>query len=235
LSLGRGMHQARPRRRQTYDHRIKQAIAFTGNPRLHGSIPIPMSTRHTWATGRVGAVVSCAEADAKAYELLDQLGRLKQRSRQQAAVIALLVRLLRVRGGRLGRDRLPDGPDKAAVLRAVSSASKVLALTVALRIVGLSSSRYHAWLRKEQGCGLDDESSCPRLFPTRLTREELSAMRDLVESPDYKHIAIQNLALLGQRLGKVFATASTRVTRPSARTVGSVHAKDFIPTSHDRD
>ncbi len=34
-------------------------------------------------------------------------------------------------------------------------------------------------------------------------------MRDFVESPDYRHIAIQNLALLTQRLGKVFASAST--------------------------
>ena len=34
-------------------------------------------------------------------------------------------------------------------------------------------------------------------------------MRDFVESPDYRHIAIQNVALLAQRLGKVFASAST--------------------------
>ena len=95
------------------------------------------------------------------------------------------------------------------VLRAVSSASRVLALAVVLRIVGLSTSRYHVWRRKADGCGLDDESSCPRLFPTRLTRDEISTMRDFVESKDYRHIAIQNLAIVAQRAGKLFASAST--------------------------
>jgi len=231
----RVMQRAHRRRHQTYDHRIRQAIAVTGNPHLHRNIPIPISTRRTWATGQVGAVVSCAEVDLKAYELLDELDRIKRHVKQQAAIIGLLVRLLKIRGGKLDADRLPDGTDKSAVLRAVASASRVLALAVVLRILGLSSSRYHAWMRKEQGCGLDDEPCCPRLFPTMLTREERSSMRDFVESPDYRHIAIQNLALLAQRLGKVFASASTRVTRPSVRTAGSALAKDFIPTSHGRD
>ncbi len=34
-------------------------------------------------------------------------------------------------------------------------------------------------------------------------------MRDFVEAKDYRHIAIQNLALLAQRAGKLFASAST--------------------------
>ena len=34
-------------------------------------------------------------------------------------------------------------------------------------------------------------------------------MRDFVESESYRHIAVQNLALYAQRLGKLFASAST--------------------------
>jgi putative transposase len=203
------MERCHRRAHQTYDHRIREAIAFTGNPRLHGNLSIPISTRRTWASGRVEPVVSCAEAETTTYELLDQLDRLKRRVKKQAAVIGLLVRLLKIRGGKLDTGRLPDASNKAAVLRAVASASRVLALSAVLRIIGLSSSRYHAWKRKKEGCGLEDESSCPRLFPTRLTRDEVSTMRDFVESKDYRHIAIQNLALLAQRLGKVFASAST--------------------------
>jgi len=199
----------RRRAHRTYDHRIREAIGFTGNPHLFDNIPIPVSTRRTWASGRVEPVVSSAEADLRVYELLDQLDRLRRRIKQQAGIIGLLVRLLAIHGGKLDGDRLPDGTDKSAVLRAVASASRVLALSVVLRIVGLSSSRYHGWQRKEQGCGLDDESSCPRLFPARMTREEMSSMRDFVESPGYRHIAIQNLTLLAQRLGKVFVSAST--------------------------
>ncbi len=79
----------------------------------------------------------------------------------------------------------------------------------ALQIVGISSARYHAWRRKEEGCGLDDQPSCPKFFPSQLTRDEVSTMRDFVESETHRHIAVQNLALYAQRLGKLFASAST--------------------------
>ena len=93
------MARAYRRQHQTYDHRIREAIASTGNPHLYRNIPIPISTRRTWSSGRIEPVVTSDEADLKAYELLDQLERLKHRSRQQAAVIGLLTRLLNIRGG----------------------------------------------------------------------------------------------------------------------------------------
>ena len=138
------MARAHRREHRTYDHRIREAIGFTGNPHLYRNIPIPISTRRTWASSRVEPVVTSDEADLKAYELLEELDRLRRRAKQQAAIVGLLVRLLKVRGGKLDADRLPDGAHKSTVLRAVASASRVLALSVVLRIVGLSSSRYHA-------------------------------------------------------------------------------------------
>ena len=134
------MARAYRRQHQTYDHRIREAIASTGNPHLYRNIPIPISTRRTWSSGRIEPVVTADEADLKAYELLDQLERLKHRSRQQAAVIGLLTRLLKIRGGKLDSDRLPDGTSKSVVLRAVASASHMLGLSAVLCIVGLSSS-----------------------------------------------------------------------------------------------
>ncbi len=50
------------------------------------------------------------------------------------------------------------------------------------QIVGISSARYHAWRRKEEGCGLDDQPSCPKFFPRQLTREEVSTMRDFAKA-----------------------------------------------------
>ncbi len=116
---------------------------------------------------------------------------------------------MNLRGGKLDGDRVPDGASKSAVLRAVASAAGLLSLSTALKIVGISSARYHAWRRREEGCGLDDQPSCPKSFPSQLTRDEVSTMRDCVESETYRHIAVQNLALYAQRLGKVFASAST--------------------------
>ena len=51
-----------------------------------------------------------------------------------------------------------------------------------IAIVGLSASRLRAWRNAEQGCLLDDQSSCPKSSPTRLTAGEVSAVREMVTS-----------------------------------------------------
>ncbi len=154
-------------------------------------------------------MVASVDVRLSVYELLEQVDSLRQRAKVQAAIIGLLVRVLRLRGGKFDADRVPDGVTKSAVLRAITSASGVVSLGTALRIVGVSTARYHAWRRKEEGCGLDDQPSCPKSFHGQLTRDEVSTMRDFVESETYRHVAVQNLALYAQRLGKLFASAST--------------------------
>ena len=69
-------------------------------------------------------------------------------------------------------------------------------------------NRYHHWNRAQQ-CPLDDSPSCPRLSPQQLTAAEVEAMRDLATSPEYRHVPTGTLAILAQRLGKVFASANT--------------------------
>ena len=95
------------------------------------------------------------------------------------------------------------------MLRALASATGLLSLSTVLKIVGVSTARYHAWRRKEDGFRLDDQPSCPKSTPSQLTRDEVSTMRDFVECEGYRHIAVQNLALYAQRLGELFASAST--------------------------
>ena len=114
--------------RRSYDHRLSDAIAVTGNADLFRDVSIPASTRRTWARGEVRPVVAAFDVELEVYELLEQV---------------------------------------------------------------------------------DDQPSCPKSFPSQLTRDEVSAMRDFVESESYRHIAVQNLALYAQRLGKLFASAST--------------------------
>ncbi len=73
----------------------------------------------------------------------------------------------------------------------------------------MSSARYHSWKRSEEPCELDDRSSCPKTSPHRLTSEEVRTIRTLVTSPDHRHVPTGILAVLAQRIGKVFASAST--------------------------
>jgi putative transposase len=87
--------------------------------------------------------------------------------------------------------------------------SETVSLAVALKVLGLSPSRYHAWRRLDQVCALDDRPSCPRTVPTQLTAREISRIHEMVTSEDYRHMPIGALALYAQRIGKVFAAPVT--------------------------
>ncbi len=101
-----------------------------------------------------------------------------------------------------------SGTDKATILRAVQRARSVLTLRSALRVIGLSASRYTAW-RQADECELDDTVASPQKHPTRLTPEEVRLMRDMATAPEYRHVATSTLAMLAQRLGTVFAAPAT--------------------------
>jgi hypothetical protein len=82
-------------------------------------------------------------------------------------------------------------------------------LRALLRLLHLSPSRFHAWRRRHTGCAHDDQSSCPRTSPHQRTPAEIRAIEDLVTSPEYRHVPTGTLAVLAQRLGTVWASAST--------------------------
>ena len=104
--------------------------------------------------------------------------------------------------------RIPEGTAKLMLLRAIERSCSVLPLRVTLRVVRLFHSRYHAW-KQEAECGLDDLPSCPRLSSQQLTSAEVSTIKEMVTSEEYRHVPTGTLALLAQRLGKVFASSST--------------------------
>jgi hypothetical protein len=91
----------------------------------------------------------------------------------------------------------------------VDRAREHLPLRALLRFLCVSPSRFHAWRRRQRACGLDDQSCCPRVSPSRLTPSEVRAIKDLVTSPEYRHVPTGTLAVLAQRLGKVWASPST--------------------------
>src|SRR5262245_52062497 len=68
--------------------------------------------------------------------------------------------------------------------------------------------RFHAWRRLQHACALDDQSSCPRTSPHRLTPAEIQAIKDMVTAVEYRHVPTGTLAVLAQRLGKVWASPS---------------------------
>jgi hypothetical protein len=158
---------------------------------LFRELGVPRSTAVSWIRRGQRPVVS-AQVLA-----LDQL-------ELQTEVLALgrRIKLLLAK-------HLPDGASKRSILDAVAHATKAIPLAVALRVLRLSSARYHDWSKRPPACSLDERSSCPHSSPTQVTAKEASDMRDMVVSQDYRHMSILSLALGAQRTGKIFLSPST--------------------------
>ena len=201
------MPQRLPSRR-SYDHRIREIVCQTGNPRIFQHLRIPRSTTASWLSRGPRRVVSL-DWHHDIASVLDENEKLKRRAQRQTAIIRLLVVLLKLSGFRLDEQRLPDGTAKAKVLRAVDRSKDALSLKSALRLVRLSPARYQAWKRAEKQCELDDRSSCPRSHPKQLTPAEVSTIKQMVIATEYRHMPLRTLSLYAQRIGMVFASATT--------------------------
>jgi hypothetical protein len=113
------------RTRRTYDHRIREMICETGDPRLFPELKIPRSTIRSWLHRGIPDVVTCDLLSAEKAELLAELQELRHRVAVLGAIVGLLVAILRVSERRLGHERLPEGNGKA-LLRAIERASRVV-------------------------------------------------------------------------------------------------------------
>jgi hypothetical protein len=135
--------------------------------------------------------------------------RLRRRLRIVTTIVGLLVLLIRIAGCSLDHQRNLGRDARARIIKAIERARGVLSLRIILRIMKLSSSRFHAWNSDEKSCRPAEGSRCPRRRPNQLTPREVGIIGDMVTSPDYRHVPTSRLALLAQRIGKVFASPST--------------------------
>lgn len=198
-----------PRTRRIYDHRLRELVRRSSDVTIATGVGVPRSTAAGWLRRPHPLVVTADPLSIRETQLQAEVVRLRRRVRCLRAVIRLLIALVQALGVELDMRRLPDGVAKFAQLRAIDRACTSLRLRHVLRIVGLSASRYHAWRRSELRCELEDHPSCPSSSPHRLTRHEIQGTRKMVESPDFRHVPTGRLAVLAQRLRRVFASVST--------------------------
>ena len=208
------MHLAMPdtpmvtsRARRAYDHRLRDQVVRTGTRCLPKHIAIPRSTVSTWRRRGHRQVVTIEPIEPDHQQLVDSLRKVDQQMRVLAAVVRLLLALLRASAFRLAGKRLPEGAAKAGILRAITSATPFLPLSMILRIAHLEAGRYLAWNRASTlACGLGDRSSCPRTSPSQLTPSEMADIKDMVLAPENRNMALRTLALYAQRIGRVFVS-----------------------------
>ena len=198
-----------PRSQRTYDHRLRDLVRRTRDVTLATSLGVPRSTAAGWLRQPSRTTVTIDLLSKNAQDLQAEVVRLRRRVQKLRAVVRLLVTLLRTFEVDLARRRLPDGEAKSGLLRAIERAQQVLRLRTVLRILGLSAARFHGWKRAETACDLENHSSCPRLSPHRLMVNEIETIREMVTSPQYRHVPTGTLAILAQRLGRVFASPTT--------------------------
>ena len=196
------------RTRRRYDHRFREVVRQTGDVELAVRQGVPRSTARDWSRLDSPEVVTLDIASMSECELRKEVVELRERHARLLAILRLLVVLGKVLECALRRRRVPDGEKKRLILRAVDRSRDVLSLRSALLVLGLSKTRYHDWKREEE-CELDDVSSCPKSHPQQLTAEERHVVKEMVTSDEYRHVPTGTLALLAQRLGEVFASAST--------------------------
>ena len=151
---------------QRYDHRLRDLVRSSGNINLATQLGVPRSTAHSWLTSSQVEIVSVDVFDMDTPSLQKEVLALRRRRKWIVALFRLVVVSMKVSGFSLDNARLPDGLRKTRLLRTIESSLSVLPLQVALRLLRLSPSRYHAWKNGDE-CGLVDVSSCPRTSPSR--------------------------------------------------------------------
>jgi transposase InsO family protein len=196
-------------RRRSYDHRLRLAIATTGDPTLFPRVEIPASTRRSWTTRPAPNVVALHREDQELVELQVALARAEASNARLRAVIRLLLALTTVLGGCLGNRRVHEAADKARLLAAVRRAEPVLGRAASLRVLDLTPARLREWKRRQLACELEDVPSCPKQTPQQLTFSERRTIRDYVESFKLRHLSVASLALLAGRRGDAFASVNS--------------------------
>ena len=191
-----------------YDHRLRRLIQNTGDLELAVRYGVPRSTARGWLKQARTDVVSIDVLDMDAEALQREVIFLRRRVTRLLALLHLVVVAVKVAKFSFDRVRIPEGARKQRLLRAIERTRTHLPLRGVLKLIGMSSTRYHAWLGKQE-CGLDDQPCCPRSTPQQLTREEYLVIRDMVTADEYRHVPTGTLARLAQRIGKVFASPTT--------------------------
>ncbi len=198
-----------PKRVQrVYDHRLRQFICTTGDTAHALRIGVPRSTANGWLEPRVQPVISLSQFGLHVEALETEVARLRVQVAKLRQLLRLLFLVLKISGFSFRNCRIPSSTDKSKLISRIHHAAKVIPLGSVLKVIGLSSSRFHAW-NSIKSCELYDKSSCPRSFPSQMTRAEVDTMKSITSSTDYRHLSSGALASVARRAGKVFASPST--------------------------
>ena len=166
---------ARPQQR--YDHRLRDLVQRTGDVTVATDLGVPRSTARGWLGGAPTVVVCLDVVDLTEPELRQEVLKLRRRVQSYR----------RCSGSRWPCYEHPgfvsqesayrtDAPRRGSCAPWIGPAS-ISPLPSVLQFLCVSPRRFNAWRRRQRACALDDQSSCPRTSPTRLTPAEVRGDR----------------------------------------------------------
>src|SRR5262245_28568409 len=118
---------------QRYDHRLRELVRATGTVTIATDLAVPRSTSRGWLRKAPAVVVSLDVTNLRTSELQQEIMALRRRVRKLTALLRLALSLFRSAVFTLAHERLPDGRDKATILRAVDRAPEFVPLRPLLR------------------------------------------------------------------------------------------------------
>jgi len=192
-----------------YDPRLKELVARAEDTSLFRNMDIPYSTLRNWARKGKDNMMVCDLLDSNKADLVIKNLKITLQYKAVKAQLNLVLTTMKIFGFTIDWKRLPSANAKTKLLEAIEKARQVMQLTACLDIIGLSSSRFHSWVKRQKQCRLEDYKTCPKSMPTKLTHKEQDTIKELYLSKEHAHFSIRALALYALIMGYVCCSPST--------------------------
>ena len=192
-----------------YDPRLKNLVAKSEDISQFQRYGIPKSTLRQWKKNGHQDFFTIPELSQTATELIQENTILKSQLSALNAKHGLVSTTIKIFGFQIQYKRLPSSEAKNEILTAIKKASDYISLQACLAAIGLTAARYHHWVKRQIACMLDDQSSCPRVSPSKLLTTEIVKIKELFTAKEFAHYSMAALSWLAKKTGEVVASPST--------------------------
>ena len=194
---------------RAYDHRLKLAIIESENPNLFPQLQIPRNTAMEWIRNGIRDVVTIPEASYDGEHLLVNYQNLKNELEQVKAKFELSRTTFRMFGYQIQYQRLNSVEHKRQLVDTIKKFKQVISLEICLTVIGLSSARFHQWVKNLVSCNLNEIKVCARASLMKMTPTESNKINSLLSDPRFFHFSISSLAIYAKRQNLVHASSAT--------------------------
>ena len=119
---------SRTRIQRKYDHRLRELVRSTGDIDHAIQLGVPQSTARGWLKSTPAEVVTLDVVDMDTLRLQQEVLRLQSRADRLAALLRLVIVVLKVCRVSFANIRIPEGAAKLMLLRAIERSCSVLPL-----------------------------------------------------------------------------------------------------------